>query len=245
MFCLCRVGVAGVLAVGVIASAQAADMPGLPPPLPAPPPAFLPAWINSGWYVRGDVGWRSGLIGAVRSAPGFPDPTDNKLGKGFTGDGGVGIKTGVLRTDFTIDYASPLKYTGSVVTPDDTSAKIKSINFLFNGYFDLGTWYRLTPYIGAGAGTALVGVTDYHSTGAPPFAGNTDHSQWNFAWAAMAGVAWAVAPNLMIDVGYRYLNVGNAQTNSDALGAMKFNNVAGQEIRVGLRWSFDDVREYR
>jgi opacity protein-like surface antigen len=246
MLCLCRVGVAGVVAVSVIASAQAADMPGLPPPVTASPPAaLLPVWMNSGWYIRGDLGWRSGLIGAVHSAPGFPDPTDNQLGNGFTAGGGVGIKTGIIRTDFTIDYASPLKYTGSVVAPDDTSAKIQSINFLFNGYLDLGTWYRLTPYIGAGAGTALVGLTDYHSTGAPPFAGNANHSQWNFAWAGMAGVAWAIAPYLMVDFGYRYLNVGSARTSSSALGAMKFDNVAGHEVHVGLRWSFDDLREYR
>jgi opacity protein-like surface antigen len=221
-------------------------MPDLPPPLPAPPrPTFVPAWIGSGWYLRGDLGWRMGLVGAVHSAPGFPDPTNNKLDSAFTGGGGVGIKSSYLRTDFTIDYASPAKYTGTVAAPDDTSAKIQSINFLFNGYLDLGTWYRFTPYIGAGAGTALVSVNDYHSTGAPPFFGNTDHSQWTFAWAGMAGVAWAVAPNLMIDIGYRYLNVGNARTSSSALGAMKFDNIAGNEVRVGLRWSFDDLREYR
>jgi opacity protein-like surface antigen len=220
-------------------------MPGLPPSISAPLPAVVPAWISSGWYVRGDLGWRAGLIGRAESAPGFRDPSDNKLGKGLTAGGGVGIKSSFLRTDVTIDYALPVKYTGTIAAPDDVSAKIQSLNFLFNGYLDLGTWYRLTPYLGAGAGTALVKVNDYHSTAAPPFAGNPDHNQWNFAWAGMAGVAWKVAPNLLIDFGYRYLNVGDARSGRDALGAMTFKDVAGHEIRVGLRWSFDDIRDFR
>jgi opacity protein-like surface antigen len=210
-------------------------MPGPLPPLPLPvvPPTV---WINNGWYVRGDLGWRFGTIGDVNATI---DPGSNKLGDGFTAGAGVGIKTRFLRTDFTIDYASPAKYTGSVVAPSDVSAKIQSLNFLFNGYLDLGTWHRLTPYIGAGAGAALVTVNDFQSTALPA---SGDHSQWNFAYAGMAGVAWAVAPNVQIDIGYRYLNVGDA--HSGGPGEVTFKSVAGHEVRVGLRWSFDDLAEF-
>jgi opacity protein-like surface antigen len=232
-----RVGAAGALMLMLAVPSRAADMPGLPPPLPAPtlPPAVT--WFNGGWYVRGDIGYRWGLIGDAVG----PGTTlgDGQLGNGVTAGAGVGLKTRFLRTDFTIDYAAPVKYTGSAVTPDDTSAKISSINFLFNGYLDLGTWHRLTPYIGAGAGAALVKTANYESTALPA---SPDRSQWNFAYAGMAGVAWAVAPNLQIDFGYRYLNVGDAKTGTP--GEVTFQRVAGHEFRVGLRWSFDDLREY-
>jgi opacity protein-like surface antigen len=56
----------------------------------------------------------------------------------------------------------------------------------------------------------------------------------------MAGVAFPVSHNMIVDVGYRYLNIGNVKTDSDAFGAMTFKNVAAHEVRVGLRWSFDD-----
>ncbi len=46
-----------------------------------------------------------------------------------------------------------------------------------------------------------------------------------------------LAGNLMADVGYRYLNFGDALTGSDVLGAMTFKNVAAHEVRVGLRWT--------
>ena len=56
----------------------------------------------------------------------------------------------------------------------------------------------------------------------------------------MAGVAYAIAPNLMLDVSYRYVNFGDVKTASDAFGAMTLKNVYAHEVRVGIRWSFDD-----
>jgi opacity protein-like surface antigen len=235
MFSRNRVGAAAIFAITLASHAHAADMPGVPPPLPEPLP--LPILSDVNWYARGDLGWRWGTIGTV-DVPGPVDPNGSKLGSGLTAGGGIGIKTQFMRTDFTIDYALPVKYTGTVVTPDDVSAKIGSLNLLFNGYLDLGTWYRLTPYIGAGAGAAMVKLTDVQST-----APTSDHSQWHFAWAAMAGVAWSVTPKVQVDLGYRYLDVGKARSGGP--NEATFDNIAGHEVRVGLRWNFNDVREFR
>jgi opacity protein-like surface antigen len=230
--------------VGVLAAqampALAADMPGdLPPPRYQPPPPLTK--FISGWYLRGDLGYAWGAMGAAQSAAGFPSPTENALGGGMVGGVGAGIKTEWLRTDLTIDYTGALKYQGTIAAPDDTSAKVSAITALFNGYLDLGTWYRATPYIGAGIGAAQVRVSDYISTAAPPFTSGTSHTQWKFTWAAMAGVAYAVAPNILVDVGYRYVNFGDATTASDAFGSMTLKNLAAHEVRVGFRWSFDDL----
>jgi opacity protein-like surface antigen len=224
--------------------AQAADMPGLPLPLP---PTQLPARpslidVNSGWYLRGDLGAHWATLKGADSAPPFANPTDSSLGKGMTASIGAGIKSSWLRTDVTIDYASPVSYKGTVAAAGDTTAKIQATTALLNGYLDLGTWYRVTPYIGAGAGVAYARVSDYASTAAPPFSGDTGKKQWNFAWAGMAGFAVPISHNMMVDVGYRYLNIGDLSSGSDAFGAMKFKNVAAHELRVGLRWSFDELQ---
>ena len=50
---------------------------------------------------------------------------------------------------------------------------------------------------------------------------------------------------MMVDVGYRYLNIGNFSTGNDVFAATTFKNVAAHELRVGLRWSFDDLRYTR
>jgi opacity protein-like surface antigen len=57
----------------------------------------------------------------------------------------------------------------------------------------------------------------------------------------MSGAAYSFTPNLAVDVGYRYLNLGGVSTASDAAGAMTLKNLAAHEVRVGFRWSFDDL----
>ena len=228
-----------LLVVGVMAggTALAADMPDSWAPPPAPPTSVWP--LNGNWYLRGDLGYAWGHIGSAQAAPGFPDPTDNKFGSSFIGGIGAGYKGGWLRTDITLDY-SRFKYSGTFEPAGDASAKVGVLTALFNGYLDLGTWYGLTPYIGAGAGAALVKLTDFQSTALPPSA---DSSDWRFAWAGMAGVAWAVSPNVQIDFGYRYLDVGKVR--SGAPGEVTFNNVAGHEVRLGVRWNFNDLVHFR
>ncbi len=222
------------------AAAVAADMPQELPPPPheiAPPPLID---FNTGWYLRGDLGYNWGRIQGADSAAGFLDPADNKLNGSFMAGFGAGIKTQWLRTDFTVDYLAPMKYQGTILSPNDTTAKISAVSTMFNGYLDLGTWYGITPYLGAGAGAASLTTSDYASPDAPPFTGDKSHSQWNFAWAVMAGVGYVVGPNLMVDLGYRYIDFGDVKTGADSFGAMTFKNIAANEVRIGLRWSFDD-----
>ena len=140
----------------------------------------------------------------------LPNPTDSKLNQGVTAGLGVGIKSQWVRTDVTLDYASDRQiHRHRSAAPGDITAKIQATNVLFNGYLDLGTWYRHNALHRRRRRRRLRPRScDYASTGAPPFTGS-GKKQWSFAWAAMAGVAWPVAPNLMIDVGYRYLNIGD------------------------------------
>jgi opacity protein-like surface antigen len=233
---------ATMLTAMIGSQALAADMPGSEP-LPAPERrSYTLEAFSSGWYLRGDVGYRWGALDSAVSASPFADPTDSHLGQTMVGTLGIGIKSRWLRTDLTVDVAGAQKYRGTIAAADDVTAKIQTTSILFNGYFDLGSWYRLTPYVGAGAGLSNVRVSDYQSLLSPPFTSNGTHSQWNFTIAGMAGVAWQVAPNVMIDLGYRYLNFGNAATESDAFGAMTFKNIAAHEVRLGVRWSFDDFQ---
>lgn len=231
-------GAVGVLAAQV-ASATAADLPRVGPP-PAAPEIVVPVFGKSDWYLRGDIGYDFGRIGGAQSAVPFADPIDNSLGNGWSGDVGVGYKGNKwLRTDVTVGYLAPLKYQGTVATPGDVSAKVSALSALFNAYLDLGTWYGVTPYIGAGVGAAYLRVSDFASAAAPPFSGG-DRSQWNLAWAAMAGLGYRVSPHLTIDLGYRYLGFGDLKSDADAFGAMIIKNVAVHEVRAGLRWNFDD-----
>jgi opacity protein-like surface antigen len=229
--------IAGVFVSG---AAQAADMPGSwTPPVSIPLPS---APINplTGWYARIDIAYAWYRMDAAVAAPGFASPVLNDLGSALSSGAGIGYKSDWLRTDFTVDYTR-LNYSGTIASSGDTVASVGAVTGLFNGYLDLGTWYCLTPYVGAGLGASYVKTWNFASTQVPPFTPGLSNSQWKFAWAAMAGTAIHLSPRLAVDVGYRYLNLGDVATASDAFGQMTLKNIAAHEVRVGARWSFNDL----
>ena len=235
----------GALFIATATGAVAADAPGgrsLPYPEPAPPPTFSPRQSEpfAGWYLRGDVGYRMQDISSANSASGFASPTNNKVNSTVVAGFGAGYKSGWLRSDLTVDFTPSANYTGQVASPGDVGAKVTATTLLLNGYLDLGSWYRMTPYVGAGVGMANMNISDYKSTVSPPFGTVKSRGQTNLAWAGMAGVAYALSQNVLVDVSYRYLSLGDATTSSDTFGAMRLSKITAQEVRVGLRWNFDD-----
>jgi opacity protein-like surface antigen len=130
-----------------------------------------------------------------------------------------------------------------------------------NAYVDLGTWWCLTPFVGAGVGAArhtIAGLTD---TGFPfgfsalgfastTNAGNTtDSSKWTMAWALHAGVAYNVTNNVKIELAYRYINFGNIDTpvvdctfngclnpQGNPLAYHTLTSFSAQELKIGVRF---------
>jgi opacity protein-like surface antigen len=230
-----RIHLAAIGSLLMSGSALAADLPPRLPP--APPVVQAPIEpVSSGWYFRGDFGYRFNQPGSVTSAI-APNPTNNRIDDAFAIGLGAGYKWSWFRTDLTFDYAFPVTYRGD--TPGfapDFSAKIQSVTGLANFYVDMGTWSGMTPYIGAGLGGAYVRTTGFVSASAPAVEVSGD--RWNFAWAAMAGIAYCFTQNFMVDVGYRYLDQGQATTGLTALGdQLTVKNLTSHEIRAGVRWS--------
>lgn len=217
------------------AVADAADMPGypaLPEPLP-PRDEFTPQLVEltSGWYLRGDIGYRfQSVSGASDSVTTYSDTSIHDpvvLGLG------AGWKYGWFRADITGDYAWRSEFSGSNGATTVT-ANIDSFTVMGNAYIDFGTWYGMTPYLGAGIGGAYVTMANYEST-PPTGQPAVNYSRWNFAWAAMAGVSFAITHDWLIDVSYRHVEMG------DVLGGPSGNeltvdNLRGDEIRIGFRY---------
>src|SRR6266702_5943455 len=87
---------------------------------------------------------------------------------------------------------------------------------LVNAYLDLGTWWCFTPFIGAGAGVAKIKIDHFRDVNVIAAGGGwaDTGTQTNFAWALHAGAAYKVNPNFAVELSYRYLNVGNAQSGT-------------------------------
>lgn len=257
--------IAGALALGVGAASAADLLP--PPPIVEPPIVAAPDF--GGWYLRGDVGVGINTISKLRSsfAPGFfvDNPlfdASSSLGDSLIVGAGVGYQfNSWLRADITGEYRSQADYralqsygpTFCGVGPrcyDAYSGKTGAAVFLANAYADLGTWYGVTPFIGAGLGFAHLRFANLidvgMQTGGFGFAPNG--SQTNFAWALMAGLGYNVSSNLKLEFGYRYLDMGRANTpsivclNTPACGYERQSyRLASHDIRLGFRYMFGEA----
>ena len=197
--------VAAVIALSVAAPANAADAP--PPILRAPPTPWVE--LGSNWYLRGDFSYR---MFDVSAADGPPDTAVLGLGVGYQ-------FSSWLRGDVTLDYQFGSRF-AVFDNPIVAGGKMWSSAVFANGYVDLGTWYGDTPYVGAGVGTAC-----NHLEG---------EGRWNFAYALMAGAAYHLSPNLSVDFGYRYADLGSAVAFNNSL-----IDVTAHEFKVGFRYKLD------
>jgi opacity protein-like surface antigen len=240
--------------------ALAADFP------PALPPVVQPA-VESGWYLRGDVGIANQQI---RSLTQRLDATVLGLQQtGIKSDSSPFFLAGVgyqvnnwLRFDVTGEYRAKANFHGSdnvtflrgggtAVLADNFSASKSEWVVLGNGYLDLGTWWWMTPYVGAGVGFTRNQIDGFRDDGIG-FASGTpiiadQGVKWNFAWALHAGIAYTVSPSFKIELAYRYLNLGGAQTGATRApdnsftngGAFGFNGIVSNDVMLGLRWMLE------
>jgi opacity protein-like surface antigen len=224
----------------VAAPAVAADMPG----------SWLPdvkkqlfTELVSGWYVRGDIGYSQQSVGSFD----VPAPTviDSwGLQNAVTFGLGGGYKYHWFRADVTVDYANRGKFHGdTAAVPSYYTGKIDSFTILANAYLDLGTWSGFTPYIGAGIGTTNLRTHEVTNvTVNEPSESISDSTRWNLSYAGMAGIAFRVSPNLVLDVGYRYLVMGDAVTGPEPPAYTDFSylrDLKAHEFRIGLRLALD------
>src|SRR5690242_3300815 len=106
---LATIGGFALLSVG---TASAADMREFPPSAPLLQSApLLVDEFSSGWYLRGDVGYRLNSADDVFGNGPTPSVQDNKIDNTWALGGGFGYKWEWFRTDLTVDYGFKTKFT--------------------------------------------------------------------------------------------------------------------------------------
>lgn len=175
---------------------------------------------------------------------------------GVTADGYLRQHTQFSDGQDSYDFYGDNRYSGG---------KLRSFVGLMNAYVDMGTWAGVTPFVGVGLGFATMSLSGFTDSGVasvvlsgsdytptfPTFTSSiASGTTTNFAWALHAGLAYTVNPNLKLELSYRYLNLGEAQSgnvycyspppNSCAqVGApIHINDVTAQDFRLGMRWTF-------
>lgn len=215
-------------------------------------------YATGGWYIRADIGMTNQDVDHLDNAL-YPGSGVVNQSKEF--DSGMLIGAGLgyqfnnwLRADFTGEYRGKTAFRGLDLFPgqtqvDDYYGSKSEWLYLANVYFDLGTWSCFTPFVGVGVGMAKVTIHDFRDVNVATsgLAYASDASQWNLAWAFHAGVAYEISQNLMLELSYRYVNLGDG-TSGDLItysginnvnNPMLFKDITSQDIRLGLRWKFD------
>lgn len=248
-------------------AAQAADLP-LPPPV-----------IESigGWYLRGDIGFSNQQLGSLFSTQYSAFSSVQNVDRGFDAAPLFGLGIGYnfndwLRFDVTGEYRGSANFHGLDIgtyppaactsgpapcyATDRYTARKYEWTFLLNGYVDLGTWYNVTPFVGAGIGVTRNTITNFGdfstcvnttscsaSGGSDAYAGTA--SKTNFAWALHAGLAYRVTRNFTVELAYRYIDLGNAITGNaiTSVGTVfppfEFHHLTSHDVRLGLRFDLN------
>lgn len=231
--------------------------------------------VGSNWYLRGDIGYVHATDLSIDSNFGTYGSVERD--DTITLGGGMGYDFGWFRADITGDYAfdgnlqarrSSDPCDADATLPGATCSARDSVDLnvfttLVNGYFDLGTWSGLTPYVGAGVGLAYVDFNgpwstretctttgdacpDGNTTATSYQFANSGASTWRLAWALNAGASYALSPNVALDVGYRLVGIddGDAVATYRSfgginLGKVEYSDLYNQEVRVGFRYTID------
>jgi opacity protein-like surface antigen len=256
---------------GASTPTQAADLFGTAPP-PMSEAADNPmVEIGSNWYIRGDVGASLENVPSL-SFPPDATPQPGSSGKGilpftsrvgagypdFTADVGFGYRiNNYFRAEATYEYwnGNGGTNTNTYFCPTKPSAfstcngaldiRQRNSTLLASAYADLGTFWGVTPYLGAGVG-ANANMTSGSISYIENVTGTVDPDSWNrslsntkfsFAWALMAGFGIQISPSATVDIGYKYLNAGTVSTPiTNAVGSVVKESNASQEFRIGIRY---------
>jgi opacity protein-like surface antigen len=257
-------------------AAFAADMPIMPAPAYDPPPVE----DFGGWYLRGDIGFSNQNVKNVRDTnPAAYNNLAVSQSGSFNSAGIYGVGVGYqfnnwFRADITGQYRGNSDFTGldvvagtgpaaGFVGTDVYHATKSEYLFLANAYADLGTWWYVTPFVGFGVGAARVSVGNFTDTGdffrgtpgdiahGLTYAGTA--SQWNFAWALHAGLAYRITPGVTLELAYSYVDLGSGitgashsfdQVTNTTHAPFAFRTITSNDVKLGVRWNLDSPPMY-
>jgi opacity protein-like surface antigen len=243
--------VAGTAMLIALPAAYAADLP------PIAPPPHQPYVDFGGWYLRGDIGITNQKVGNLDNVLYATAVGLQQVDRAFDSAGLFGLGIGYefnswLRADITGEFRSSANFHGLDIygTPpagtDEYRGRKHEWLFLANVYVDLGTWWNVTPFIGAGLGFSNNTIASFLDVNTPTagVAYAADTSKTSFAWALHAGFSYRVTNNFTVELAYRYVNLGDA-TTGDLIpytgvntidNPMLFNDLSSHDVKLGVRW---------
>jgi opacity protein-like surface antigen len=183
----------------------------------------------------------SGNLGAVMvrdgdvSVEGFTiGETSLDTGLGVTGGIGHAYGNG-FRTEIELGYRTndfdEIKGTGFFAGERASlNGDVSAFSLMVNGYYDLATTGRITPFVGGGLGFARVALDNSDFFG-------IDDNDTVFAYQLAIGGSINLNPQLNLDLQYRFLGTSDPEFRDDE-GFKWKTEYTTHNLMVGLRYSF-------
>jgi len=181
------------------------------------------------------------------------DVTDVSMENTWLGEVGAGCGSGSrgFRGEVMFGYRGkrdiegvPGPWDPIPIDGDPLHTSVESYTLMFNGYYDFGRFYGFVPYVGVGIGAAYNSVESVYFTENVNLVNTIEGEKtMSFAWSVMAGVGYQISDRMILDIGYRFIDLGRAQSsNSDNAGWVNprtyIDDLYAHEIKVGLRYHF-------
>lgn len=190
------------------------------------------------------------LIGSVAkmddiTATGFTNNLDELNTSDLVGGFGAAIgyrwKNIPVHSEIEVSHRTRFDFD---VRDDDTSiqnsdigykANVATTSVLFSAAFDWRNDSEFTPYLGALAGWSRHDAETNRNAGAS----NRDQSTDNFTWGIITGVIWDWNESWGVDIGYRYIDLGEVETGRFPTGeSVQAESYTSHDITLSLLYRF-------
>jgi opacity protein-like surface antigen len=130
----------------------------------------------------------------------------------------------------------------SITEATSLHAWLVNVPFMANARLHLPTYYRVSPYIGAGVGGSSTILDADHITVNDTTLTGTD-GDTVFAWQAFAGVRFSLTQHMGLSVEYRYFESDPARWKADfafgtATDTVSFGKIQTHSVSVAFDWTF-------
>lgn len=213
--------------------------------------AVVPATNNSGgWYAAGNLSAvlanevtitgvdHSIIDGLSNTSVSRPETTK------ATTDPGLGITAAVgnqLSPWFRLEGEAAYRRIGldtfeNVTSPFgtlDVDGHVDLVTVFGNAYLDAPSLWRITPYVGAGAGLFVASAT-----GETAAQTSLNDDAVGPAFQALAGLSYEISPNWDFTLGYRYLIFPDLRAKNSKFTEGEADTIGIHDLGIGVRRKF-------
>jgi opacity protein-like surface antigen len=194
------------------------------------------------FYMKADAGVVAAKDVALNVFLGVGIPTNAKIS--FDPGVRLGFRAGYGFTDWfagEIETGITANNIDDITGASEANGTFAKIPLMLNGRINLPNKYRVSPYIGAGAGVASTVLTANDIAYTPGAGMNGSVADVVFVWQAFAGFRIALGEKTALNIGYHYLNAAPSDMRVDdgfVPDRIRLGRSESHAVTVAFEWSF-------